>query len=51
MKVSFIEVEGILSDLVEAAIRGEDGILLNDDRPVARIISIELQKRRPATER
>jgi antitoxin (DNA-binding transcriptional repressor) of toxin-antitoxin stability system len=35
-----------LSSLVEAAINGEEVILLNGDRPVAKILSIELQSPR-----
>jgi len=48
MQVSLIEAAASLSDLVEAAINGEEVILLNGDRPVAKIMSIEPQKRRPA---
>jgi antitoxin (DNA-binding transcriptional repressor) of toxin-antitoxin stability system len=48
MQVSINEAAASLSDLVEAAINGEEVILLNGDRPVAKIMSIELQNRHPA---
>jgi len=48
MQVSLIEAATRLSDLVDAAIDGEEVILLNGDRPIAKITSIEVRKRRPA---
>jgi antitoxin (DNA-binding transcriptional repressor) of toxin-antitoxin stability system len=48
MQVTLVEAATSLSDLVDAAINGEEVILLNGDRPVAKIMSIELRKPRPA---
>jgi antitoxin (DNA-binding transcriptional repressor) of toxin-antitoxin stability system len=47
MQVSLIEAAASLSDLVEAAISGEEVILLNGDRPVIRLTPIESLKPRP----
>jgi antitoxin (DNA-binding transcriptional repressor) of toxin-antitoxin stability system len=47
MQVSLTEAAQNLSDLVKAAINGEEVILLNGDRPIAKITSVE-PKRRPA---
>jgi prevent-host-death family protein len=48
MQVSLTEAAASLNDLVEAAIDGEEVILLVDNRPVAKIMSLEVRKRRPA---
>ena len=44
MQVSLSEAAASLNDLVEAAINGEEVILLNGDRPVIRLMPIELVK-------
>ena len=44
MQVSLIEAAASLNDLVEAAINGEEVILLNGDRPVIRLTPIESVK-------
>ena len=38
MQVSLIEAAASLSDLVQAAIDGEEVILLNGDRPAIRLV-------------
>ncbi|MFZ4556374.1 MAG: type II toxin-antitoxin system Phd/YefM family antitoxin [Pseudanabaena sp.] len=43
MQVSLIEAATRLSDLVDAAIDGEEVILLNGDRPVIKLMPIQLQ--------
>jgi len=48
MQVSLIEAAASLNDLVEAAIDGEEVILLVDNLPVAKIMPLEVRKRRPA---
>ena len=48
MQVSLREAAASLNDLVEAAIDGEEIILLRGNLPVAKIISIDVRKRRPA---
>jgi len=48
MQISITEAATSLSDLVKAAINGEEVILLNGDRPVAKIMSVEPIKRHPA---
>ena len=48
MQVSLIEAAASLNDLVEAAIDGEEVILLRGNLPVAKIMSIDVPKRRPA---
>ena len=48
MQVSLTEAAASLNDLVEAAIDGEEVILLVDNLPVAKIMPIEVRKRRPA---
>jgi antitoxin (DNA-binding transcriptional repressor) of toxin-antitoxin stability system len=47
MQVSLIEAAASLTDLVEAAINGEEVILLNGDRPAIRLTPIESLKPRP----
>jgi antitoxin (DNA-binding transcriptional repressor) of toxin-antitoxin stability system len=47
MQVSLIEAAANLSDLVQAAIDGEEVILLNGDRPAIKFIPIESAKPRP----
>ena len=44
MQVSLSEAAASLNDLVEAAINGEEVILLNGDRPVIRLMPIESVK-------
>jgi antitoxin (DNA-binding transcriptional repressor) of toxin-antitoxin stability system len=41
MQVSLAEAAASLNDLVEAAINGEEVILLNGDRPAIKLIPIE----------
>ena len=48
MQVSLIEAAASLNNLVEAAIDGEEVILLRGNVPVAKIMSIDVRKRRPA---
>ena len=48
MQVSLIEAATSLNDLVEAAMDGEEVILLKGNLPVAKIMSIDVRKRRPA---
>ena len=48
MQVSLREAAASLNDLVEAAIDGEEIILLRGNLPVAKITSIDVRKRRPA---
>jgi antitoxin (DNA-binding transcriptional repressor) of toxin-antitoxin stability system len=48
MQVSLAEAAANLSDLVDAAINGEEVILLNGDRPAIKLMPIEVPKRRPA---
>ncbi len=48
MQVSLVEAAASLNDLVEAAIDGEEVILLVDNFPVAKIMSLAVRKRRPA---
>ena len=48
MQVSLIEAAASLNNLVEAAIDGEEVILLRGNLPVAKIMSIDVPKRRPA---
>jgi antitoxin (DNA-binding transcriptional repressor) of toxin-antitoxin stability system len=48
MQVSLIEAATSLNDLVEAALHGEEVILLKGNLPVAKIMSIDVRKRRPA---
>ncbi len=48
MQVSLIKAAASLNDLVEAAIDGEEIILLRGNLPVAKITSIDVRKRRPA---
>lgn len=44
MQVSLTEAAASLNDLVEAAINGEEVILLNGDRPAIRLMPIESVK-------
>ncbi len=47
MQVSLAEAAASLSDLVQAAIDGEEVILLNGDRPAIRFVPIASVKTRP----
>ncbi len=47
MQVSLIEAAASLSDLVQAAINGEEVILLDGDRPAIKFTPIALAKPRP----
>jgi antitoxin (DNA-binding transcriptional repressor) of toxin-antitoxin stability system len=47
MQVSLTEAAASLSDLVQAAIDGEEVILLNGDRPAIKLVPIESVKPRP----
>jgi antitoxin (DNA-binding transcriptional repressor) of toxin-antitoxin stability system len=47
MQVSLAEAAANLSDLVDAAINGEEVILLNGDRPVIKLTPIQSVKPRP----
>jgi antitoxin (DNA-binding transcriptional repressor) of toxin-antitoxin stability system len=47
MQVSLTEAAASLSDLVQAAIDGEEVILLNGDRPAIKLVPIEAVKPRP----
>jgi len=51
MQVSLIEAATRLSDLVDAAIDGEEVILLNGDRPVIKLMPIQSvrQNRKPGS--
>ncbi|GBO54760.1 hypothetical protein APA_2811 [Pseudanabaena sp. lw0831] len=44
MQVSLVEASANLSDLVQAAINGEEVILLNGDRPAIRLTPIQSVK-------
>lgn len=44
MQVSLVEAAANLNDLVEAAINGEEVILLNGDRPAIKLTPIQLVK-------
>jgi len=47
MQVSLTEAAASLNDLVQAAIDGEEVILLNGDRPAIKLVPIESVKPRP----
>lgn len=48
-EVNLVEASKHLSELIEAAIRGEEIILTKDDRPVAKLVPLPpAKKRRPA---
>jgi antitoxin (DNA-binding transcriptional repressor) of toxin-antitoxin stability system len=51
MQVSLVEAAASLSDLVQAAIDGEEVILLNGDRPAIKLVPISSvkQARKPGS--
>jgi antitoxin (DNA-binding transcriptional repressor) of toxin-antitoxin stability system len=48
MQVSLVEAAASLSDLVQAAINGEEVILLDGDRPTIKFTNSTSQARSPA---